>query len=175
MEPVTTSRLHTRKADDCALGASEICYVCRETHLEEVGDYHGLEDVELEVPRRAADCDCNLISKDLGADHRECLALRWVHLARHDRRPWLILREGQLSKAASRAGSEESDVVRDLHEACRHGVERTVRLNEPVVGSEGFELVWCCDEGQPSLLQCDGRASARDNSATDRRLLSHAH
>ena len=67
---------------------------------EHVGHHHGLEDVELEVAVGAADGDGHVVAHDLRRHHRDGLALRRVHLARHDGAARLVLGQGELAEAA---------------------------------------------------------------------------
>ena len=52
---------------------------------EHVVDDDRLEDVQLEVPRGAADADRDVVAHHLRAHHRHRFRLRRVHFARHDR------------------------------------------------------------------------------------------
>ena len=53
--------------------------------LQGVVGHHRFEDVEFEVAAGATDGDRDIVADDLGCDHRERLALSWIHLAGHDR------------------------------------------------------------------------------------------
>jgi len=54
-------------------------------------DDYWLENIQLHVSRGTGNRDRCLVANDLGAHHREGLALRWVHLARHNGGARLIL------------------------------------------------------------------------------------
>lgn len=48
--------------------------------LEDVGGYHGFEDVELEVAVTGSNGYSGLVAHHLGCDHSHCFTLRRVHL-----------------------------------------------------------------------------------------------
>jgi hypothetical protein len=52
-------------------------------------------------------CDGRVVADDARADHRQRLALRRVDLARHNRRPGLVLGQRDLAETAARAGAKE--------------------------------------------------------------------
>lgn len=114
--------------------------------MEQVADHDGLEDVELEVALGAGEGGSGVVAEDLCADHGQGLALRGVDLAGHDGGAGLVLRQLELAETATRAGSEEADVLGDLEEGGGEGVELAVGLDDGVVGSEGLELVGGGDE-----------------------------
>jgi hypothetical protein len=84
--------------------------------LQYVLNHDRLEDVELEVAVAARNRHSGVVAHDLGGHHGQCLALRRVDLARHDRASGLVLRQRQLTETATGARAEEADVVRNLHE-----------------------------------------------------------
>ena len=94
----------------------------------------------LELSVRSSDGDGSVVSHHLASDHGQSLALSRVDLSGHDGGSRLVLGEGELSKAASRSGSEVSDVVGDLHERNGDGVESSGSLDDGVVGGESLEL-----------------------------------
>lgn len=94
----------------------------------------------LELPHGAPNADRSLVPHHLRRDHRHGLALRGVHLARHDAASRLVLREADLAEPAARARAQEADVVGDLHQRAGHDVQLAVRLGERVVCREGFKL-----------------------------------
>ena len=108
----------------------------------------------LELSAGASDAHCRLVANNLGSHHGQGLALCWVDLARHDRATGLVLRQGQLAQAATRAGTEVSNVVRDLHKRASNDVECTVCLDKRIVCGERFELVRCSLELNTSEV-CD--------------------
>ena len=55
--------------------------------------------IELEITRRAADVDRDVVAEYLGAQHRQRLALRRIYLPRHDRASGLVLRNRDLTEA----------------------------------------------------------------------------
>ena len=83
--------------------------------MEIIENHHGLENVELEISLRAGEADGGVIAHDLHGDHGEGFGLRGIHLARHNRRPGLVLRKCEFAKAAARTGSEPANVVGHLH------------------------------------------------------------
>src|SRR5947199_383302 len=56
-----------------------------------------LVGVELEMAPCAAHVDRDVVAEYLRREHDQCLALRRVHLSRHDRAPRLVLRDGDLA------------------------------------------------------------------------------
>jgi hypothetical protein len=114
--------------------------------VQEVGDHDGLEDVELEIALGAGEGDGGVVAEDLRAEHGEGLALGGVNLAGHDGAAGLVLGQLELGETAAGAGAEEADVLGDLEEGDREGVELAVGLDDGVVGGEGLELVGCGDE-----------------------------
>jgi hypothetical protein len=114
--------------------------------VEKVADKDGLEDVKLEVSHRSGNGDSGVVTHDLGADHGKGFTLGGVDLSGHDGRTGLVLGEVQLSETTTGTGSEETDVVSDLHEGDGKGVKSSGSLNNGIVGSEGLELVGGGDE-----------------------------
>jgi hypothetical protein len=55
-----------------------------------------------------------MYSTHLSTDHGECLALRGVDLPRHDGAARFVLRQQQLTQAASGSTAKEADVIGDL-------------------------------------------------------------
>ena len=94
----------------------------------------------LKLAVRTRNTDNSVVADDLSSDHGHRLALRWVDLARHDTAPGLVLRELQLTQTAPGTRAKVPDVVRDLHQRTRDGVERTVRFHERIMGGECLEL-----------------------------------
>src|ERR1700758_2507193 len=79
--------------------------------------------VELEMPLAAGHRDRGVIAEHLATDTRHRFALRRVHLARHDRRARLILRQDQFTEAGTGARAQEANVVGDLEQAGRHRID----------------------------------------------------
>src|SRR5215831_14285132 len=69
----------------------------------DVEDHQRLVDIHLEVAACATEAYCHVVGHHLNCDHCQCLALRWINLAGHDRGSWLILRDGQLRKPGPRS------------------------------------------------------------------------
>ena len=63
----------------------------------------GLKTFSSKLPCEPAKAIGGVVAHHLHAHHRHRLALRRVHLARHDRRARLVLRQRQLAQAAARA------------------------------------------------------------------------
>lgn len=141
MEERVDSRLVSLKAvDQVPLEARHA--VGEDAHaVQQVADHHGLEDVELELAIHATDGSSNVVTHHLRANHGERFALGRVHLSRHDRGARLVLREGQLGQAATRAGSKVADILGDLEERASQRVQSTGSLDNRVVGSQNLELV----------------------------------
>lgn len=78
-------------SDDAVLGEGGRGVTKKSGRPENVGDYNGLEDVELEVAVATADRRRDVVTEHLGAYHRQGLALSWIHLSRHDRATRLVL------------------------------------------------------------------------------------
>ena len=99
----------------------------------------------LKLAVRAGNADNSLIANDLRSHHGHSLTLSGVDLARHDTAPGLVLRQLQLAKTTARARAQVANVVRDLHQGARDGVQGTVRLDERIVRRECLKLRerWC--------------------------------
>lgn len=110
--------------------------------LQQVLDQHRLEHVELKVTIGAGNRNRRVVAHDLSANHGHRLALGRVDLARHNRRSRFVFWQGEFAETAARTGTKETNVVGDLHE--RHGnrVESTVSLDNGVVSSQSFKLVF---------------------------------
>ena len=117
------------------------CVAQQTDALEDVVDDHWLEDVEFEVARCTADVDGDIVTKHLRGDHCHRLALRWVDLARHDRRTGFVFWNRELSQTAARTRRHPANVVRDLHTRCSKRLERSVEVHECIVCCKCFELV----------------------------------
>ena len=125
--------------------------------VEEVLDHDWLEHIELKVTLRAGKGDGSLVTKDLAAEHGQRLALGGVHLARHDGGAGLVLGKVELTQTATRAGTEEANVLGNLEERGGQCVELTVSLDDGVVGGQSLELVGGSDELMASQLADLGR------------------
>lgn len=126
--------------------------------LEHVLDNNGFEDVQLrgvnvvfrrQIPNNrtnlklsvgARDADNSLVANDLRADHSHGLTLGGVDLPGHDTAARLVLGQLQLTQAAPGARTEVPNIVGDLHERARHGVQRSVSLHESIVRRKRLEL-----------------------------------
>ena len=93
--------------------------------MKEIVDDNGLKDIQLEVALGSGDPDGGVVAHDLDGDHRDGLGLRGVDLAGHDGGTGFVLREGEFPETATGSGSEPADVVGDLHERGREGLEGT--------------------------------------------------
>ena len=58
------------------------------------------------------------------------------HLSRHDRAAWLILGQAELSQTTSGTGSQQTNVIGDLHERTGHRVQSTAHFHQRVVGRQ---------------------------------------
>lgn len=131
----------------------------------------------LELSIRSSNGDGHVVTYDLSSHHRQCLALSRVHLARHDGRSWLILRQAQFTETASRSGSEVPDVVGDLHERDSEDVERTRGFDDGIMGRKCLEFVRGSLKWQASNLgnlsgDLDVKALARVQSLNRRSRIS---
>ena len=140
--------------------------------LQEVGADDGLEHVQLVVSLRTADRDSHVVTHHLGSHHRHRLALRRVHLARHDRATRFVGRDDDLADATARTGGHHANVVGDLVE--RHGqlLQCAVSLHHGVVCGQRLELVLSRHKGQPREL---GDVTRHDHVVTLRRVDTRAH
>src|ERR1017187_3850726 len=84
--------------------------------MQEIANHQRTEHIELEVARRAAQVDRNVVAEHLAAQHGQRLRLRRIDLARHDGAAWLVLRNAEFANAAARAGSQPANVVGDFHQ-----------------------------------------------------------
>jgi hypothetical protein len=114
--------------------------------VKQIADHDRLEDIEFKISLGARKGGGSVVPENLGADHGEGLALGWVDLAWHDRRPRLILWKLQLSETAPRAGAKEADVLSDLEQRCSKSVELAVSFHNSVVCCKSFKLVRSSDE-----------------------------
>lgn len=94
----------------CIIRTSERVHDVREQgeRLEVVVDDYWLEDVQLKVAVAGAHSHSGVVAHHLRGDHGDCLALRGVHLARHDGGARLVLGERKLAKTTARAASKEA-------------------------------------------------------------------
>ena len=101
----------------------------------------------------AGDGDGGVVSHDLSADHGHRLALRRIHLARHNTRttinassptflPWFVFGDADFAETAAGAGCEIADIIGNLHEAACEGVELSGSLDDGIMSGQGFEFVW---------------------------------
>ena len=107
--------------------------VSRSTECRKLKIITGLNTLSSKLPIEPAIDGRAVVAEHLHADHRQRLGLRRVHLARHDRRAGLVLREDQLAEPGPRPGAEPADVVGDLHEAHRERLHRAAGEHEVVV------------------------------------------
>ena len=109
--------------------------------LKEVVDDHRHEDIELEVALARRETDCRVIPQNLHGDHGEGLALGGVHLAGHDGAPRFVLGKNDLAEAAPGTGGEPADVVGNLHQVRRQGLQPAGEKNQLVLARQGMKLV----------------------------------
>ncbi len=100
------------------------------------------------MPLAAGDRDGRLVAEDARADHRQRLGLRRVHLPRHDRGARLVLGQDQLAQPRARPGAEKTDIVGDLEQPRRSGVERAMHEHQRIVAGQRLELVGRGHEGK---------------------------
>ena len=124
------------------LSANDSRGVAHQAHrLQEVVGHDRIEDVQLEMALAAGERQRRVIAEDLNADLRQRLALRWVDLARHDRRARLVFGQRKFAEARARAGAQKADVVGDLEQRRRDGVDGAVGKDHGVVRGERLELI----------------------------------
>ena len=101
-------RAFEQLADALVVGLDAARAVCIEARhavgeepdaLQHVVDDERPVHIELEITRRAADVDRDIVAEYLGAQHRQRLALRRIYFPRHDRAPGLVLRNRDLTEA----------------------------------------------------------------------------
>ena len=148
-------------ADDAVVGERRRGVADQRHRLQHVVGDHRLVDVELEMPLAAGEADRGVVAHHLRAGHGQRLGLGRVDLARHDRRPRLVLRQDQLAEPAARPRPEQPDVVGDLEEAHRHRLQRPRHLDHRVVRRQRLELVRRGDERQPGDLGDPAPRSSR--------------
>ncbi len=122
-----------------------------------IEDHQRLVDVHFQVTAGAAEADGHVIGHHLHRDHGERLALGRIDLARHDRRPGLILGDLQLGESGTGPARHQADVVGDLVERDRQRPQRSGKLHQRIVGALNRELVGRGDEGQTGQLRDFGR------------------
>ena len=96
------ARLVGANADDAVVGEGARRVREQSDRLEHRCDDHRLVDVELEMALAGGGRDRGVVAEYLAADHGQRLRLRRVHLARHDRRAGLVLRQDQFAEAGAR-------------------------------------------------------------------------
>lgn len=114
--------------------------------MQQVANDEGLVNVELELAVHATNGGSNVVAHDLGANHGQGLALSGVDLAGHDGRARLVLGQVELTETTSGTAAKVANVLGNLGQGTSQGVERTVSLDNGVVGSESLELVGSSDE-----------------------------
>jgi hypothetical protein len=88
----------------------------------------------LELSAGTSYADGSLIAHNLGCYHRHSFALGGIDFPGHDTTARLVLGQAKFPKSASRAGSEVSNVVGNLHQGARDDVESPVGLHKRIVG-----------------------------------------
>ena len=109
----------------------------------------GLKTLSSKLPCEPANPDRGSGAVDLHAHHGHGFALRGIHLARHDRRPGLVFRNGEFSQAAARSRSQPADVIRNLHQRSGQRFQRALGKDDFVVRRKRGELVGMGAEGKP--------------------------
>ena len=110
---------------------------------------HRQKHIQLEVSLAGGKADGRVVPHHLHGRHSDGLALGWVHLAGHDGAAGLILRDVQLSHAAPGTAGLEPDVVGDLHEVGRQGLQRPVGKHQGVLAGQCVEFVGIRGEVHP--------------------------
>ena len=121
--------------------------------LQKVVRHQRHHRVQLEVPARSAPADRRIVADHLRADHQHAFGDHRIHLARHDARSGLDLGQLQLAEAAARAGAQPANVVGDLRQRHRVGLECAAEKHDRVAGGLRFEMILSFAEGQPGLAR----------------------
>ncbi len=116
--------------------------------MQEVVDDDRLVDVEFEVTLRTGEADGCGCAVNLDANHGHGLALRGIYFAGHDGGAGFVLRDGDFAKAATRAGSQPSDIVGNFHERGGQRFHCALSEDDFIVGGESGEFVAVGAEGK---------------------------
>jgi hypothetical protein len=103
--------------------------------MQEIVDDDRTHRVELEIALRPCEGNRRIVAKHLNRNHHHSLALGRIDLPRHNRRPWLIGGQLQLSEGAARPDPNQrmwlaifmSATARPRREACA----RTIASSDP--------------------------------------------
>ena len=127
--------------------------------VKEIVDDHRPIDIEFKLATGAAPIDRHIITKDLAANHGHGFALRGIDLSGHHRGARFVFRQLELVKACIGSAAHPAKVVCNFHEACREGLQGSVRKNESVVAGQCFKFIGGAEElffGQ--FAQAGGKA-----------------
>ena len=105
--------------------------------------------VEFEVALASSNRHRGLIAEDLHTDLRQRFDLGGIHFARHDGRTGFVLGQRQFAKAGTGSAAEKPDVICDLEERYRHGVERAMCEDQRIATGDGFERIRGRHKRQP--------------------------
>ena len=94
----------------------------------------------LKLSTGSCNTDHSLIPHHLCCNHRQCLALRGIHLARHDTTSGFVFRQVQFSQTTSGSRRQVSNVIGNFHQRTGDHVQSTMGLYERVVSSQSLEL-----------------------------------
>ena len=136
---------------DAAIGQQSADSSQQPDRLQHVAGHHRQHHVQLEVAGGSGEGHGRVVADHLGADHGGGFAEDRVHLARHDRRARLQVGQRDLAEAGPRSRTHPAQVVGDLVQAHRDGPQRSRRLDQPVPGALGLEMVTRLGQRQPGL------------------------
>ncbi|EEQ39392.1 conserved hypothetical protein [Clavispora lusitaniae ATCC 42720] len=120
---------------------------------QQVSNHDRLENVQFELTRCTSKSDSTVVTHNLDSNHSQGLVLGRVDLTRHDGRARLVLWQGQLAVTTSWTRTQVSNVVGDLVQRNSQSVQSTGSLNNGIVGSQSFKLVWSWLELETSQVR----------------------
>ena len=86
-------------------------------------------------------CHCHVIAHHLATQHSQSLTLSWVHLSGHYTWPRLVLGQIQLTNTASWTWTQQSYIIGYFGQTCSQCVERTVKLNQRIMGGKRLKFI----------------------------------
>ncbi len=120
--------------------------------LQQVARHHRDVHVEFERARQTADGDRGIVADHLRGHLGDRFGDHRVDLARHDRDARLQIGQVQFAQSGQRTRAHPADVVGDLGQRHRDGLERTGGLDQAVAGGLSLERVFGRAQfGQPGL------------------------
>ncbi len=109
--------------------------------------HDGHHDIELKVAAGCtADRDCLIVSDDAGGHLHQALAHDRVHFAWHDRAAWLSIWQNDFKETAAWSRAQPTDIVGDIHECGRDGLELAMAIDQAIALRIGLEVIDSFDE-----------------------------